>query len=138
MKKILSILILTVVISLFSFTDVLAQRPDLSQQVMGQLDAGAGAAEFGVAKDPRQIAGEAIKVFLGLLGMFFIVLVVMSGYWLVTSRGEEAKITKAKDTMRRAVIGIIIVLLSYSITIFITSGIQKAVRTDGNSAQTSQ
>ena len=73
--------------------------------------------------DPQSIVIRIINVFLGLLGIIFLVLVVMSGYWFLTARGEEDMIKKGKDTLKRAIIGIIIVLLAYSIVNFVGEGL---------------
>ncbi len=59
------------------------------------------------------ILGAVISVFLSLLGIIFIVLMIYGGYNWMIAAGEEAKVTKAKDTFRRAVIGLVITLSSY-------------------------
>lgn len=99
---------------------------DLKDQVMGQLGAGAAKAELGNPQAPQQIMAEIIKVFLGLVGTIFIILIVMSGYWLLTARGEEEKIKKAQTTIKRAVIGLFIIILSYALVSFIATRIQQA------------
>jgi hypothetical protein len=45
----------------------------------------------------------------------------MSGYWLITARGDESKVEKAQATIRSAIIGLAIVLMAYGITLFVTS-----------------
>ena len=66
-----------------------------------------------------QILGMAVKAALGLLGVIFIILMLYAGYNWMTAAGEEEKVTKAKDTIWRAIIGIIIVVGSYAIWNFI-------------------
>ncbi len=100
---------------------------DAREQIMGQIEAGAQSAELGVGRDPRLVAATLIKVFLGLLGVIFMILVFMGGYWLITARGEEEKVKKAQDTIKRAVIGLMVILLSYAIVNYISSGIERAV-----------
>jgi hypothetical protein len=65
------------------------------------------------------IVATVIKAFLGLLGIIFIVLLVLAGYNWMTAAGDEQKITKAKDTIRTAIIGLIIIIAAYSITYFV-------------------
>ena len=65
------------------------------------------------------VVAIVIKAFLGLLGVIFIILVVLAGYNWMTAAGEEQKVTKAKDTIRTAIIGLIIIVAAYSITYFV-------------------
>ena len=70
-------------------------------------------------KDPREIVAKVIKIFLSLLGTIFLVLIIYGGYLWMTAQGEEEQVTKAKDLIRNAVIGLIIILAAYTITKFI-------------------
>ena len=74
-------------------------------------------------------------IILTFLGVVFVYLIVLSGYWLVTSHGEEEKITKARKTIQGAIIGLIIVLLSYSIAYFVGKRIEGAAGIGSNSPQ---
>jgi len=65
------------------------------------------------------IAGSAVSVALSLLGVIFLVLMLYAGYNWMIARGEEEKVTKAKDTITRALIGLIIVVGAYAIWRFI-------------------
>ena len=64
-------------------------------------------------------AGLLINVALSLLGIIFIVIFIMAGYQWMTAQGNEQIVTKAKDSMTRAVIGIIVIISSYAIWTFI-------------------
>lgn len=59
---------------------------------------------------------KIIQAFLSLLGMIFIVLMLLGGYNWMTAQGDESKVEKAKSTIQRAVIGLIITVSAYSIT----------------------
>jgi len=65
--------------------------------------------------------GLIINVVLSILGVIFIFLVILAGYQWMTAQGNEQSVTKAKDSMTRAVIGLIIVISSYAIWTFIKS-----------------
>ena len=73
------------------------------------------------------VVGKIIKAFLSLLGMIFIGLIIYSGFMWMTARGDSEQVNKAKDTLKDAIIGLIIVLASYVITEFIVSAIVKSV-----------
>lgn len=71
-----------------------------------------------LAQDPRVTAAIAIRYFLSLLGTILLVLIVMSGYWYFTARGDDEKITRAQTTIKQALMGMIIILMAYSIATY--------------------
>ena len=66
-----------------------------------------------------KILGTVVSAVIGLLGVVFIGLIVYAGYNWMIARGDEEKLNKAKDTLRRAIIGLIVVIGSYAIWNFI-------------------
>ncbi|MCK4539809.1 hypothetical protein KAU09_01500 [Candidatus Parcubacteria bacterium] len=60
-----------------------------------------------------------IKTFLSILGIIFIILIILAGFNWMTSEGDEQKVTKAKETIRTAIIGLFIIIAAYAITYFI-------------------
>lgn len=116
--------------SLFGAQSVLAAG--LQDQINSQIGAGArGAGIQGAPKDPQEIVVVVIQVFLSILGMFFMVLVVLSGYWYVTAKGDEAKVEKAKSTIQSAILGLAVILMAYSITYFVGRKFSAAVQEGG-------
>ena len=65
------------------------------------------------------IVSIVIQAFLGLLGVLFLTYLLYAGYHWMTAQGDEKKVDKAKDTLTRAVIGLIIIIAAYSITYFV-------------------
>ncbi|NLZ74312.1 Ig-like domain-containing protein [Candidatus Falkowbacteria bacterium] len=76
--------------------------------------------------DPRAIAGRIIQITLSFLGVIALLLVIYAGFLWTTSGGDEDKITKAKKILKNAVIGLIIILSSWSIATFILSKLSEA------------
>jgi len=70
-------------------------------------------------KDVREITVLVIKVFLGFLGIIFLVLIVSAGFKYMTAAGNEEKITEALSQIKTGVIGLIIILSSYAITSYL-------------------
>lgn len=66
-----------------------------------------------------QVVGAVVQGALALIGVIFLVLMLYAGYHWMTARGEEEKVEKAKDTIQRAIVGIIIVVGAYAIWRFI-------------------
>ncbi len=58
----------------------------------------------------------AIKGFLSLMGIIFIILIIYAGFTWMTAGGDEQKVSKSKNTIARAAIGLFIVLSAYLIT----------------------
>lgn len=91
-----------------------------------QLQAAAGTGNLGAPVDPRLIIAQIIYVALGLLGTIFIVLTVYAGFLWMTAGGNEDNISKAKKILMASVIGLLIILVSYSITWFVFNAITGA------------
>lgn len=70
-------------------------------------------------KDPRDIAANIINVIFGFLGLLAVSLTLYAGYLWMTSQGQPEQIEKAKEILRNAAIGILIILSAYAIVIFI-------------------
>ncbi len=62
---------------------------------------------------------KIINIFLGLLGIIFIVLIIYGGFLWMTAGGREEQVGTAKKIITRSVIGAGIVILSYLLTWFV-------------------
>ncbi len=71
--------------------------------------------------DLGTIAGTIINTALSLVGIMFLILTVYAGFLWMTARGEEAQVEKATKIIRGSVIGLVITLSAYAITLFLTS-----------------
>jgi hypothetical protein len=60
-----------------------------------------------------------IKVLLGLLGFIFVILTIYAGVLWMTAAGNETQVKNAQNIIKRAVTGLIIVVMAYAITYFI-------------------
>jgi len=97
------------------------------------------ASRAGLDTSPGQlpiIIGTVISAALGLVGIVFLVLMVYAGYIWMIARGDEAKTSKAKETITAAIIGIIIVVGAYALTNFIVSEMTKAGENKTPAAET--
>jgi len=66
-----------------------------------------------------QYVADIINVFFGLLGTIFIILMVYGGYTWMTAAGNSEKVSKAQNTLKVAIIGLIIIASAYAITYFL-------------------
>jgi len=94
-----------------------------AQTVMERLmDAGDMYGPYEPADDDTVLAsmiGRIVNAIFGLLGVIFVILILMAGYNWMIAAGDEAKVTKAKDTIRRAIIGLIITVSAFAIYNFV-------------------
>lgn len=91
------------------------------QEITNQEMAFNKTAGFGTTATVSGVIATAIEAFLGVLGITFIILIILAGYNWMTAGGNEDKVTKAKDTIKRAIIGLIITVSAYAITVFVFS-----------------
>jgi uncharacterized membrane protein YqhA len=76
--------------------------------------------------DPLSIVFVIVNTALLFLGIITLILVIVAGYLWLTAAGTEEKITKAKDIMKGAVVGLVIVLGSYGIAQYVFTAIRIA------------
>jgi len=81
-----------------------------------------GGAGYDVAKNslPEKI-GNYIAIALSLMGVIFLCLAIYGGFLWMTARGEESKAEEAQKIIRNGVIGIIVILAAYSVTMFVSN-----------------
>lgn len=64
-----------------------------------------------------------INYFLGLLGLIAVAFLIYAGILMVTAGGNEEQVSKARKIIMYAVIGIVIILLSYTIVSFVSTAL---------------
>ncbi|MFA6255212.1 MAG: pilin [Patescibacteria group bacterium] len=84
----------------------------------------------------QEIVGKIIATFLSIFGIMFMALMIYGGYKWMMASGREEEVKKAKDTIRAAIIGLIIVMMAYAISYFVASGLQRA--TTGTSTESTK
>ncbi|PJE75930.1 hypothetical protein COV04_02120 [Candidatus Uhrbacteria bacterium CG10_big_fil_rev_8_21_14_0_10_48_11] len=67
------------------------------------------------------IVGSLVSLTLGFVGIVFAILTIYGGYLWMTARGNKEQVTDAQDYIRNSVIGIIIVLATFSLTQFVVT-----------------
>lgn len=119
-KKLLALIVFVFIGSVISLANVQAQEGNYG------LDASASK----VSAFSEQIGdynanflntriGSIIGIALSFIGVIFLILMIYAGISWMTASGNQEKVTKAKDLIINAIIGLIIVLAAYAITSFI-------------------
>ena len=83
--------------------------------------------------DARIVIARVINAALGLLGVIAVSLIVYSGFLWMTAAGNPDRIKKAKAVMINAIIGLMIILASYSITTYVLNRLTEATGYVGGS-----
>lgn len=93
----------------------------LQTTVNEQLEASDLGSTFGNATEQSlaQMIGKGVNVVLGMLGLILVVLIIYAGFIWTTAQGDSKKVDKAKDMIKQAVIGLIIVFAAYAIAQFV-------------------
>ncbi len=66
-----------------------------------------------------------INALLSIIGVLLLIYMLYAGYNWMTAQGEEEKVEKAKDTLKRAITGVIIIVAAYAISIFVMGRLQQ-------------
>jgi hypothetical protein len=69
--------------------------------------------------DPRAVAAKIINIALGFLGIVAVILVLYGGFMWMTAAGNEERVTKAKQILTAALIGLIIIIMAWALTRFV-------------------
>jgi hypothetical protein len=119
-----------IVVALFFVITYL--QPVLAQTDMQDgLDIVAQETDLGNA-DLKTIIGRIIKILLGFLGVLAVLLVMYGGFLYMTAGGSEEKVTKAKQVLISAFIGLVIILSAYAIVAFVFDSLLQANDPNGD------
>ncbi len=138
MKKIRKqIIILTLL--LITVASLLPARNCLAETIFERMNKSLSTSDLpGGSENPdvkaQEIVGKIIGTFLSIFGIRFMALMIYGGYKWMMASGREEEVKKAKDTIRAAIIGLIIVMMAYAISYFVAYGLQRATVGTGTEA----
>lgn len=119
-NKILTFLLLFLLLPLTT----LAQDVNLGLEEAQNIGLPAGDGDVGSVID---IIVNLIRIFLSFMGLLLVIIIIYAGFTWMLSMGNEEKTAQAKRTLINAIIGIVLILLSYAIVNFVISGITNAL-----------
>lgn len=124
--------VVLVMLSAFIPAPVFAQAPVTEGlEAVGQ----AGGIASGET-DIITIIGRIINIALGFVGVVLLVIVLYAGYEWMTSGGDAAKVDSAKTRLRNAIIGLVIIMMSFAIVNFILGALLDATGGGGGAGGT--
>lgn len=124
MKKIITLIfVLAIFININIAQAALIDNSDMPSQVESFRES----AGFSSANGSASLGGiiaTVIKAFIGILAIVFIIILIMAGWKYMTAGGNEEKTKEALDSIRRAIIGLIIIFSAYAITYFVFNSME--------------
>lgn len=79
------------------------------------------------ATDLNVIIGGLIEGVIGFLGVVLFLYLLYGGYRWMTAGGDSKKVDEARDVMKNAIIGLVIIAAAYAIANFVISSLGNAV-----------
>ncbi|NCN25439.1 hypothetical protein COT94_02010 [Candidatus Falkowbacteria bacterium CG10_big_fil_rev_8_21_14_0_10_37_14] len=109
------------IISMLCLMAFSAQAANLTDAFQGTLStfAGENGAGFAEQRSVEPIIANFITVALSFLGVVFLLLTLYAGFMWMMAMGDEKKAKTSRDLLTAAVIGLIIVVASYAITLLV-------------------
>lgn len=107
-----------------SFPEPVHAQLDQSVASVEQTAVAAGVAG---GSDLITIIGRIINVVLGFVGVILLILLIYAGFLYMTAGGDAEKVKKARDTIKNAIIGLIILASAWAIVYFIMKALAGAV-----------
>ena len=126
-KSILSIFIVSIFCNFFIIDTTLAKY----DYQLGAFASKAGYSTSGVTASLPTAIELVINVVLSLAGIFFLILVVYAGVRWMTAKGNEDNVTSAKNILEAAIIGLVVVSMSYAISTLIFNTLASNIPQDG-------
>lgn len=81
----------------------------------------------GSFNNPGIIVARVIQIFMGFLGIICVGLITYAGFLWLTAGGEEEQAKKARNILFQSVIGLLIVMMAWSVSWFVISALNAAV-----------
>ena len=112
-------IIITLFLVVANFSQAGLLDSGVTTEIKNQAKGLGGIAGFNPNATIGETIAAVIKGFLALIGVIFIILIILAGHKWMTAEGNEDKVKEAKDTIQKAIIGLIIIIAAYSITYFV-------------------
>lgn len=75
------------------------------------------------AKDAKELLVQIIEIILGIIALVAVTVIVISGFRLVISQGNESQVKAARNAITYAIVGLAVSALAYSIIAIINRAI---------------
>lgn len=91
------------------------------------VSAGVGAADSTIivpeGPDLFAVVQNVLNTTFGVVGVIAVVMIIIGGFYYMTSRGEPDRVQRGKNTILYGIVGLIICLSAFAIVNFVLSGL---------------
>jgi|AntRauTorckE6833_2_1112554.scaffolds.fasta_scaffold00067_50 uncharacterized membrane protein (DUF373 family) len=122
-KLLLTILITIIAVTVFTpvkAADISDAFNETSTSALSQTAEGAGFFQD-ESNNINSLIQTIINVVLSFLGVIFIIIMIYAGFKWMTAHGNPEAVSQAKDLLKNAIIGLILVLTAYAISVAVFS-----------------
>lgn len=74
------------------------------------------------------LLGSLIGILVAVTGVILLVFIVIGGFYWMTAGGNTEQVAKAKRILVNSVVGIVIILISYSVAAFVQTAVIDRLR----------
>ena len=71
----------------------------------------------------RSLVLLVVNFFLGFLGLLAVIMIIYGGFLYISSAGEQEKIDSAKKILMYAVVGIVVIIISFALVNTLLGGL---------------
>lgn len=122
-KSLLVYLLITMVAIgiVFSVASVQAEHPEAQtlNEAMKKIDKIPEIVKLGDSETPSDFLGKMLKAVLGIIGTAALVIIVYSGIMWMVAGGNDQRISKARNSLIMAALGLFVVFASYTIVKYV-------------------
>jgi len=79
---------------------------------------------------PEAYIGKIMLLVFSFIGIVFMILTVYAGIQWMTAQGNTSQVSKAKDTLIKAIVGLVIIMAAYGITYLVVNTFQSPISTN--------
>lgn len=119
-KKMLTLLVSF--LAIFSLTSTSLAYKFESESGISNLATGAGYDLNAVS--PEEYVGKILLLAFSFVGLIFMALVIYAGIQWMTAQGNTSQVSKAKDTLIKSIVGLVIIMAAYGITFLVVNTFQ--------------
>ena len=77
-------------------------------------------------QDLPTLVGNIINAVLGIIGLVLLIYLIYGGFLWMTAGGDEGNVKKAKDMIKNAIIGLVVIMAAVSISSFVIGALSNA------------
>lgn len=112
-------IIISLFFSIFLFVPAHAKEGDYGLGAAVEATKGSLPKTIGTASNLPELAALIINVALSLTGILFFILMLYAGITWMKAMGNTEDVTKAKEMITQAIIGLVIIMAAYAISNFV-------------------